>query len=270
MSNREKTAEMRESRAFVVRASPNAARILVSYGKGLAIAVAAAVFMAVISAFGTGDIPFFLRLVYWLVTMAVSEGIGLFVFEWLGPRLSGIANWWLRVAFLIVAMALPITAVVIATTRYAFADAKIGLEDSLWLFGAVAAVATAMTAINLLANFEPTKTNAANSAAERPRFLDRLPSKLNGAEILAIQSEDHYLRLHTSRGSDLILMRLSDAIPELEGLEGARTHRSWWIARAAVAESKRARGRTLLVLTNGLKVPVSRSYIRALRDDGWL
>ena len=71
-------------------------------------------------------------------------------------------------------------------------------------------------------------------APRRSPFLDRLPLRLRGATIRAVQAEDHYLRLHTDRGSDLILMRLSDAVSELEGLEGARTHRSWWVAREAV------------------------------------
>ncbi|MFX8624480.1 LytTR family DNA-binding domain-containing protein, partial [Acinetobacter baumannii] len=83
---------------------------------------------------------------------------------------------------------------------------------------------------------------AAPAGAPPPRFLERLPLKLRGAEIYAVEAEDHYLRLHTSRGSDLILMRLSDAIVELEGLEGARTHRSWWVAKGAVRDAKRGDG----------------------------
>ena len=58
-----------------------------------------------------------------------------------------------------------------------------------------------------------------------PRFLERLPAKLRGAEIWAVQSEDHYLRLHTSLGQELILMRLSDAVAELEGVEGVGVNR---------------------------------------------
>src|SRR5690606_15189181 len=64
-----------------------------------------------------------------------------------------------------------------------------------------------------------------------PRFLTRLPHRLKGAAIRAVEAEDHYLRVHTDQGSDLILMRLSDAVKELEGLDGAQTHRSWWVAR---------------------------------------
>ena len=84
-----------------------------------------------------------------------------------------------------------------------------------------------------------------------------------------MEAEDHYLRLHTSRGSDLILMRLADAVAELEGIEGAQTHRSWWVAKAAVVDARRGDGRAVLTLTNGVEAPVSRSYAGALRAAGW-
>ena len=71
------------------------------------------------------------------------------------------------------------------------------------------------------------------------------------------------------KGSDLILMRLSDAVAELEGLEGAQTHRSWWVAKAAVMDVRRRNGRATLTLTNGIEAPVSRAFARSLREDGW-
>ena len=53
-----------------------------------------------------------------------------------------------------------------------------------------------------------------------------------------MEAEDHYLRLHTSKGQDLILMRLSDAIAELEGIEGARrTAPGGWRARRSPTPS---------------------------------
>jgi hypothetical protein len=102
-----------------------------------------------------------------------------------------------------------------------------------------------------------------------PALLDRLPPKLKGAELHAVEAEDHYLRLHTDRGSALILMRLADAMAELEGLDGARTHRSWWVARGAIAEASRGRGRALLRLKSGIEAPVSRTYAPSLRRAGW-
>jgi len=103
-----------------------------------------------------------------------------------------------------------------------------------------------------------------------PKFLDRLPLKLRGAEVWAVEAEDHYLRLHTSRGQDLILLRLADAIDELAGIEGAQVHRSWWVARDAIADARRGDGRATLTLKDGSEVPVSRTYAKVIRDLGWI
>ncbi len=103
-----------------------------------------------------------------------------------------------------------------------------------------------------------------------PKFLERLPLKLRGAEVWAVEAQDHYLRLHTSKGQDLILMRLADAIAELQGIEGARVHRSWWIARDAITEARRGDGRATLTLKDGSEVPVSRTYAGQLRERRWI
>jgi DNA-binding LytR/AlgR family response regulator len=65
-------------------------------------------------------------------------------------------------------------------------------------------------------------------------------------------------------------MRLGDAIQELDGLEGERVHRSWWVARQAVAEARMDGRRACLILTNGLEVQVSREATVQLRRAGWL
>ena len=64
-------------------------------------------------------------------------------------------------------------------------------------------------------------------------------------------------------------MRLSDAIGELNGLEGAQVHRSWWVARGAVKDIERGDGKAVFTLTNDTQVPVSRNYAKALREIGW-
>ena len=104
----------------------------------------------------------------------------------------------------------------------------------------------------------------APAAAPVPPFFKRIPAHL-GQELLALGAEDHYLRVITPLGSDLILMRLSDALDEL-GDAGMQVHRSWWVARSGVDALQRDGGRTLVVLKNGLEVPVSRTYLAAVRD----
>lgn len=111
---------------------------------------------------------------------------------------------------------------------------------------------------------------ALSAAASSPSlFLRRIPAKL-GTELLCIATEDHYLRVVTERGSDLILFRLSDAVNELKSLPGQQVHRSYWVAERAVATVEQSGNRTFLVLTNGTKVPVSQTFLPAIRQAGWL
>jgi len=100
-------------------------------------------------------------------------------------------------------------------------------------------------------------------------LLDKLPPRLRRAPLLALQSEDHYLRVHTGAGDALILMRLSDAMTAVEKLDGRQTHRSWWVARQAVDTVSRGDGRAILTLSNGVQAPVSRTHAPALRESGW-
>jgi hypothetical protein len=101
------------------------------------------------------------------------------------------------------------------------------------------------------------------------QLLSRLPPSL-GFNIMAVKSEDHYLRVHTDNGDALILYKLSGAIEELEalGYAGLRVHRSYWVRREAIA-SVSAQGRQLVVnLNNGLTIPVSHTYREMVRLAG--
>lgn len=100
-------------------------------------------------------------------------------------------------------------------------------------------------------------------------LTDRLPVQFQGAEIFALSSEDHYLRVHTTLGAPMILMRLSDAINDMARVEGAQVHRSWWVARKAVSKISRDGRQMSLELVNGQTVPVSRSNMKAVTDSGW-
>ena len=107
------------------------------------------------------------------------------------------------------------------------------------------------------------------ATAAPPPLLQRLPVALRG-RLLHLQMRDHYVEIHTDRGSELVLMRFGDALKELGGTEGMQVHRSHWIARAAVKKIVRRAGRTAAFLENGAEVPVSRRYARALSDANWV
>lgn len=115
----------------------------------------------------------------------------------------------------------------------------------------------------------PTEAGPAGQAWENHGFLSRIPPSL-GRTILALHSEDHYVRVYTDRGETLVLAAISDAIRAVEaaGTAGNRVHRSWWVATAAVARSE-ASGRKLAVhLSNGIEVPISQTYREVAKISG--
>ena len=112
------------------------------------------------------------------------------------------------------------------------------------------------------------KAAAAADAPAKP-FFDRLPPSWTG-RVVALEMEDHYVRVHGSNGhSALLLMRMADAVRELDDADGARVHRSWWVTREAVSGRVRDGRKLKLKLANQLEVPVARDRVAELRANGW-
>lgn len=88
-------------------------------------------------------------------------------------------------------------------------------------------------------------------------------------DVLALQMEDHYVRVHTPSGAQLVLMPLHQAIAQTEAT-GLKIHRSWWVARHAVRTIEGTPRSMRLHLSNGLVAPVARSAVIHLRKAGWL
>jgi DNA-binding LytR/AlgR family response regulator len=110
----------------------------------------------------------------------------------------------------------------------------------------------------------PLSDEEAVPAAFPSALLSRLPPRI-GSDIIALETEDHYLRVHTAAGSALILMRMADAVALLDPRLGAQVHRRWWVAEAAVA-GVRAEGQKLsLCLINSSVVPVGRTFSAAAK-----
>jgi len=234
--------------------------------RGIGVAAAAGLFLAIAGAFGTDAAPLLLRLAYWLPLMVLGAILGGFVARFFFPPDRPPKRPWLTAVVAALAMSAPFTVFVWMASTLAFGKAGSAAQLP-GLFLPVFTVALVMVSINLILESRRTTTPVEPA---RPKFLERLPPKMRGAEIWAVEAEDHYLRLHTSKGQDLILMRLADAVAELEGIEGARVHRSWWVARDAIVDARRSDGRATLTLKDDSRVPVSRTYAAALRERRWI
>jgi hypothetical protein len=96
-----------------------------------------------------------------------------------------------------------------------------------------------------------------------------LPSHLIDAA-LCLQMEDHHIRVHTVGRSQLHLAPLRQIAEQLGPARGLQVHRSWWVARSAVRDWQVEGRAVVLILTNGLRVPVARNRVARLRAAGWL
>lgn len=96
-------------------------------------------------------------------------------------------------------------------------------------------------------------------------LLSRLPFEL-GTDVIALEGKQHYVEVHTRKGSALILYRLSDAMRELSD-HGQQIHRSYWIAYSAVDCIQKDKGTYRVVLSPALSFPVSRAFTYVLKTD---
>jgi len=231
-------------------------------------AVVVGAFLSFIGAFGSSAMPFALRTVFMVTVSLVASTMGFVAFEATGHLAWARTAYWRHGLIAAASMTVPMALVVWSGVNLASPPGDGPALRMIPNYVLVSLVTS--TFFCLVVAWFRRNAGREPTAAAPPKFLERLPLKLRGAEVWAVEAEDHYLRLHTSKGQDLILLRLADAVAELEGIEGVQVHRSWWVARDAITDAKRGDGRAVLTLKDGSEVPVSRTYAGLLRDRGWI
>lgn len=181
----------------------------------------------------------------------------------------------LRVGAVALASALPMTFVVAWTMSLVQPGRHFAPQQLPALFACVAAVQLLIvTAAKISATASDDteqqrpavaeRTTAAVPAAFPSALLSRLPPGI-GRDIIALETEDHYLRVHAAGGSALVLMRMADAVALLDPRLGAQVHRRWWVAEAAVAGIRTEGQKLCLRLVDDRLVPVGRTFSATAR-----
>lgn len=203
------------------------------------------------------------RFAYWLVLVAGSYACGV--------AGSIIARHAVRRPIPQMALACALVGCAVSTLVlglnwlvFAFFPALAQLPTFLGTIFAISAIVT--ISVNLLTN---QRQADATPAADSPPLLNRLPFDKRGP-LLALSVEDHYVQVRTGKGTDMLLMRLSDAIQEVGATPGAQVHRSHWVAFASVTRAERKGDRAILTLIDGSEIPVSRANIQKIREAGLL
>ena len=250
--------------------------------RGGAISVGLGVIFAWLGVYQSGEIPFPERIVYWSALIALGSAAAMLINPLVFDRWMAGSHPALQIAAVSCVISIPITIGLVAIEYVSVGT--LAEPGGWWVqFGYVLVISGLLTtggwALDRLGEKSPSAaTPAGTPAAAAPTtpsvipvvFADRLPAKFRGAEIHAVSAEDHYLRVHTSAGETLILMRLADAIRELAALEGLQTHRSWWVARQGLADVTKGDGKVRLKLKSGAEAPVSRANLKVVKDAGWL
>jgi len=263
----------------------------------LAIMTAIGVFLAVIGPFGSIENPLAVRLVTWLafsyLGYVIYSPMGYFVNRAHTALDLPLAPLWFAAVLL---ATVPMTTAIYFIQFMPRIPPLPPLEEALTSYFYVFVIGGGVT---LLFNAIATRKAGANanagvgSATPPPAFaeapvveasaasdiapssepanplLDQLPASL-GSDIIALEMEDHYVRVHTALGSELVLMRLRDAMAHVAEVEGLQVHRSWWVARGAVEDVVREGRNVRLVLPSELEAPVSRAQVSVLKDAGWI
>jgi DNA-binding LytR/AlgR family response regulator len=266
------TSRRRERRKFFVYgagmepSSPKAPFPLSNLSYAMLMLCLAGTFMTGVGAFGTWTAPLAVRLSYWLTLMLSCGGLLLAVRLYLATRMTArLAGFRLDLAAALLTAPL-FTLIVMGASRVAFAS-RFGGGGFVRLLGSVLIVNAALLVLRRCVARDAAAPRTGQEVAATPEshFRRRLPFRLRSAAILAVEADDHYLRVHTDAGEAHLHMRLGDAVAELVAFDGLRVHRSWWVARQAIASERWHRGRGTLRLTDGRSVPVSRSYAREIR-----
>lgn len=178
----------------------------------------------------------------------------------------GSPQWWAALVGVTLLASIPETIATRAAAFWLWPElGQLDLSWSLWfaqttIIGLVAMGVAAFIVVRAVPSRSSEPGVAPPSAAG---------ASLLGRDVLALEMEDHYVRVHRANGSALVLLPLVRAIDSV-GTAGLRIHRSWWVASHAVQRVEGNARSMRLHLTNGVIAPVARSAVIHLKAAGWI
>lgn len=208
------------------------------------------------------SVPFLGRLGYWVAVVVITYGVGFFV--------GGLVHFLTRERSRVLRGMLSVLAITLAVSPLLILlNGGVGIwPDSLGevasSFLVVLAVSAAMETVGAVAEAEEPP-----APMQPPAILGRLPLEKRGA-LVSMSAQDHYVEVVTTKGRELLLMRLGDAMRETTGVPGLQVHRAHWVARDQIASVEKRGDAAVIIVLDGTEIPVSRSGIRVVQDAGLL
>lgn len=226
----------------------------------------ATLILTIVGPFGTDNAMHTLsRIAYWGVIVVACYSVGYFG-TLVGDNLAGPKAKRLRRLLI----AAPLTAVGVMAVVYAMN----GLTINYWATGAELAmlagnVVVISCIISTMFHVADSGAQISTALSSQPTLLDRIAFDKR-APLVSLSVEDHYVRIRTIKGEDMVLMRLADAIREVGETSGLHVHRSHWIALDQVTAATRNGDGAILTMSHGPDIPVSRANIPSIKEAGLL
>jgi hypothetical protein len=251
-------------------ANPRTPLLLRRAAAETALFLAAGLFFSVLGPFETARLSWLVRAIYWPTVIVGGGVIGIAIDRLVMRHTHGFSPRLIASSLL---MTPPVTALVWVVSGVMFWPPGNHPELTPLVFQVFVISFGVMGLRQLAWRGVWTERTAGDAQAEpidpSSAFRQRLSARRRAARLIAVEAEDHYLRVHTDAGDELITLRFSDALHELGGLAGYQTHRSWWVAAGAIEAVRWRRGRGELRLASGLTAPVSRTHTAVLKREGW-
>lgn len=215
---------------------------------------------SILGPFGTYQLfDFWTRVVFWSV---VITGIGALMHFCIVMVLDGEIfarlPWLGRVAIGSCVAAVPSVGLILFSTHAMFPEAVSSNTFPLLWFQ-VAVIGSVAGAFE----YRP-RAPLPETGPRRSRFHDRLPRDAH-PDIVSMTVNDHYVEVSTVEARHLVLIRLTDAIDEIDGVAGVRLHRSHWAAAPHIRGVERRDRKFYARLSDGRDLPVSKTYLDDVR-----
>lgn len=232
-------------------------------------------------AFWPGD-NWWLRSIYWLTYLILGlvfiTGTYLLIKQ-LFPTVKSHPAFWLAIVLSWLPFGLTISMVDIATSR-PFTSLHMGeWEKTGFLSSLIPALAANILPrhlafgallyfIHFYVQVGPRSNNQTEiteaTATIEAAFLKKISGDVKG-ELQLLQAQEHYLKVTTDHGEDLILYKFGQAIDELPEDYGIQLHRSFWAAKHNIVGWSSTDNGIKAILQYGTEAPVSRRFEQQIK-----
>lgn len=239
------------------------ARFLARDGRFWVVLVAVGCVVGMTGPFGTfSDLSLLPRIAYWLITVVTTFWLG-YLASFAVTSFAESRGGGGGVSLALGAVAAGVLVTLWLSVFHAAVFQTPFLSETMRLFPYVLVI-TALAVFGSDYATTPDTAPPLSTPRSTPAWLAQLPDNL-GTKLILLRAEDHYVRAETDRGETLLRTTLQEAADAL-GDYGIRLHRSWWVAKDAIAAYRYRNGAPAIVLHDGRIIPIGRTYRRAVKE----